>query len=134
MPSPFRDAKIFLGELLMKKLILFCSASLLVSIPLFAQESKSDLMKQVAKETCVELSNNDFSKMNSDQVKVTMGVSMIKVVARHLTEFEPFGGVNLSDSQSMDKLVFEVGVLLSGDCPGIAAAVTANANAFNEVG
>ena len=113
----------------MKTIISFCIGSLMMSTSLFAQGTNDGLTSQITKETCDELSQRDFSRTNPDEMKMLLGLALIKVMGKHQGELSAIG-VSPSDPKSVEKLATSVGMQLVAECPTFLDALTRNPNAI----
>jgi hypothetical protein len=111
----------------MKTIISFSIGCLLVSTSLFAQGTNDGLTSQITKETCDELSQRDFSRTSPDEMKMLLGLALIKVMGKHQAELGAIG-VSTSDPKSIEKLATSVGMLLVAECPPFLEALTRNPN------
>lgn len=105
---------------------------LLASTSLFAQRVDDALLKQVTSETCDELGKVDFSQKTPNEVKLSLGLSLMKVVGQHQTELKAFG-VSPTDPRSLEGLGVDVGMRLATECPVFLNALTSNPNTIEEL-
>ena len=116
----------------MKITVLFCIGCVLASTSLFGQRIDDALMKQITRETCDELGKVDFSKKTPNEVKLALGLSMVKVVGLHQSELKGYG-LSLEDPKSLEGLGTEVGMRLATSCPVFVDALTRNPNTIEEL-
>ena len=116
----------------MKTTIVLTIGCLLMATTLFAQDATDGLIKQITKDTCVELSRLDFSKQTTDELKVSLGLALVKVMGQHQAELKS-AGFNTSDSKSVEKLAVDVGMRLVTDCPTFFETLTKNPNHIKEL-
>ena len=105
---------------------------LLFSTPLFSQGNRTDLMKQLAQEACLEVKKIDFSNKSADEVKIALGLPLVMVAGKHMAELKAMG-FDISDSQSAQKLGAEIGVHLAQECPEVLSAMLKNPNTLGEI-
>jgi hypothetical protein len=83
---------------------------------MLAQGINNDLLNQVTKESCDELSKTDLSKKTAEELKIALGFSVVKVVGQHASELAQ-SGFSFSDSKSVEKVATEIGARLVVSCP-----------------
>lgn len=116
----------------MKITVLFCIGWVLASTSLLAQRVGDGLMEQITKETCDELAKVDFSKKTPNEVKLSLGLSLVKVVGLHQTELKVYG-LSLNDPKTLEGLGTDVGVRLATSCPVFVDALTRNPDTIEEL-
>ena len=116
----------------MKTTIAFMLAHTLTATMLFAQAAGEGLTKQITKEACVELSKLDFSKQTADELKVSLGLVLVKVMGQHEGDLKSYG-INTSDPKSLERLAMDVGMRLVTDCPAFYDALSKNPNTVRDL-
>jgi hypothetical protein len=116
----------------MKTKIALVLAHLLTATTLFAQTAGEGLTKEVTKEACAELSKLDFSKQTADELKVSLGLALVKVMGQHEGKLKS-AGINTSDPKSLEKLAMDVGMRLVTDCPAFYDALSKNPSTVRDL-
>ena len=55
------------------------------------------------------MSKLDFANQTADELKVSLGLSLVKVMGQHEMELKSFG-INTSDPKSLERLAMDVGM------------------------
>lgn len=119
----------------MKKVVQIGICSLLFTCASFAQavqSSQTELLKKIAKETCVEIKQTDFSQKTPDEMKLALGLPLLTVFGRHQDELKA-AGYNLTDSKTSEKLGNDVGAQLVFECPDFMSSLMKNPKAITEL-
>src|SRR5262245_11716268 len=116
----------------MKTKLLFCAGYFLLTTSLLGQGVSDAFMKQITRETCNELTNVDFSSKTPEELKVSLGLALVKVMGQHQSELKSFG-VSMTDGKGVEKLATDVGMRLVTDCPPFVDALTKNPNTIKEL-
>ena len=116
----------------MKTTMALVLAQMLTATMLFAQAAGDGLTKQITREACAELSKLDFTNQTADELKVSLGLSLVKVMGQHETELKSFG-INTSDPKSLERLAMDVGMRLVTDCPAFYDALSKNPNTVKDL-
>ena len=116
----------------MKTTVVLTIGCLLMTTTLFAQRASDDLMKQITKETCDELSRVDVAKQTTDELKISLGFALVKVMGQHQADLK-LVGISTTDSKSVEKLAVDVGMRLVADCPTFFETLTKNPNHIKEL-
>jgi hypothetical protein len=98
---------------------------------LFAQETRDSVTKEMAKETCDDLSATDLSKKTPDDLKMFLIGDLAKVAVKHLDDLKAIG-VAMSDPQAMNSLGGDIGVQLLTSCPSFLTAMTKSPGFVND--
>jgi hypothetical protein len=98
---------------------------LLLSGALFAQTSRDDLMKGLAKDACAELGKVDLSKQTPDQLKMTMAMAFLGAASKHQTEMSALG-LNLGQQADAQKLGVDIASHMLNECPATMLSAAKN--------
>ena len=116
----------------MKTIIALVLAHTLTMTTLFAQLAGEGLTKQITREACAELSKLDFSKQTADELKVSLGLALVKVMGQHEAELKS-SGISTSDPKSLERLAMDVGMRLVTDCPAFYDTLSKNPNTVKDL-
>src|SRR5262249_35481760 len=105
---------------------------LLIGTALAQSNTKDELLKTMAGETCQELAKVDLKNKSADELKMALGLPLVVVAGRHQAELQKFG-INMADKQGAEALGRDIGFQLAGICPNFVSAMLGNANALSEI-
>jgi hypothetical protein len=125
------EVPIVKSNAIMRKTLLIAIGYSLLATSLFGQGTNDVFMKQLTRETCDELLKIDFSKKTPDEFKMSLGLTLVKVMGQHQPELKSLG-VNTFDERSLEKVATEVGMRLAAECPVFVEALTKNQDAIKE--
>ena len=108
--------------------LLFTGVSLAQSVP----PLQTDLTKKLARETCQEIKQVDFSQKTPDEMKLALGLPLVTVFGRHQDEIRA-AGYNLMDQKSSEKLGNDVGIQLAFECPDFMNTIMKNPKALTDL-
>jgi len=116
----------------MKKLVAVVLCCVAFPASLLAQTSSAPLLKQMAKETCQEMSKTDFTNKSPDELKIALGIPLVAVIARHQAELKDLG-YNFGDPKTAEKLGNDVGFQLVAECPQFMTAIVKSPDSFSQL-
>jgi hypothetical protein len=115
-----------------KPLFLACIFLLSIDMALAQSNTKDELLKTMASETCQELAKTDLHNKSADELKIALGLPLVIVAGRHQAELQKFG-LSMSDQQGAEMLGREIGFQLASSCPNFLTAMFSNSNSLTEI-
>ena len=115
-----------------KLLLLPCVFLFLFGEASAQSNTKDELMKTMATETCQELSKSDLKNKTADELKLALGLPLVVVAGRHQAELQKFG-INMADKQGAETLGRDIGFQLAASCPNFVTAMFGNAGTLSEI-
>ncbi len=119
----------------MKKVVLTSCSWLLFTCASFAQGVQSpqvDVVTRIARETCQEIKQIDFSQKTPDEMKLALGLPLLMISGRHQDELKA-AGYNLMDAKTSEKLGIDVGAKLVYECPEFTSTLLKNTKAMTDI-
>ena len=98
----------------------------------FGQAKKDSLLKVIAGEVCTELTTNNSSFKNKDDLSAGLGMAMIPSFTKHQDELKEFFDDDMMGN-SMEEFGQQVGMKLMTDCPQFLAMFKENQQMFTDL-
>jgi len=113
--------------------VFILSAVFLLCATAFAQTKKDSVLKVIAGEVCTELSANNPSFKNKEDLSVDLGLAIMPSFVKHQDELKEFFDADITNGAAMEDFGKQVGMRLMTDCPHFLAMFKDNKDAFTEL-